>query len=166
MYLRNGRLQVFKKYFFLACRENLLLLDLLNKASSPAEIGEVTCTTHVGAEFTQKFFYLLLLLLKILSRVPLHCLDAVPLLKQYLVDFSTIVLRYIKSTDPRHFQMDPIVNHVILMRVMWLLSYQTNSFRAPFGSLCSTKIEAARLSPRRDFVETEAETVFPIYLCF
>ena len=37
---------------------------------------------------------------------------------------------------------------------------------APFGSLCSTKIEAARLSPRRDFVETEAETVFPIYLCF
>lgn len=115
-------------FFFLACKENLLLLDLLNKASSPAEIGEVTCTTHVGAEFMQKFFYLLLLLLKILSRVPLHCLDAVPLLKQYLVDFSTIVLRYIKSTDPRHFQMDPIVNHVILMRVMWLLSYQTNSF--------------------------------------
>lgn len=70
----------------------------------------------------QKFFYLLLLLLKILSRVPLHCLDAVPLLKQYLVDFSTIVLRYIKRTDPRHFQMDPILNHVILMRVMWLLS--------------------------------------------
>lgn len=51
-------------FFFLACRENLLLLDLLNKASSPAEIGEVTCTTHVGAEFMQKFFYLLLLLLK------------------------------------------------------------------------------------------------------
>ena len=39
------------------------------------------------------------------------------------------------------------------------MGYQRGKM-APFGSLFSTKIEAARLSPRRDFVETEAETVF------